>query len=294
MTALPRLRRPEHTGDSRCWPCTVVNVLVLAALTGAVALVTPVLAVPVALVGSAAIWLRGYLIPYTPRFAPVLAAWLPGDYFAHTVRSETLGDLDGGDAADSDGDAGDDVLRELVAAGVVEVEGERLEPTEAFASAWRREMDALATESNDRRVDTDNRFADSDDSTDPADPDDHLVAAARDALPHVQSARVERPGSETFLVVTGADGSTTWLRRPVAVAEVAAVRALQATDLPSGHRGLAAHALCAFLETCPVCEDDIVETTPADCCGHTLSGTTDGHSDVLACETCGVVFYEFQ
>ncbi|MFD1601053.1 hypothetical protein [Halobellus rarus] len=279
MTALPRLRRPEHTGDGRCWPCTVVNVVVLAVLTGVVALVATPLADGVALVapalvafvGLVAIWFRGYLIPYTPRFAPRLVARLPGDYFAHTAPSETLGDLDGADGNGTDGVDGDDVLRELVAVGVVDVDGEHLEPTEAFASAWRREMDALA-----------------------ADSDDRLVDAVRDALARVESARVERTGSETFLVVTGVDGSTTWLRRPVAVAEVAAARALAETDLRPEIRGLAAHALCAFLETCPICDADVVETTPEDCCGHTLSGTTDDRSNVLACETCGVVFYEFR
>lgn len=64
---LDRLRRPEYTGVNRCLPCTVVNVLVAAALALAVALVAP-WAVPVVLaVSLAAIWLRGYLVPGTPE-----------------------------------------------------------------------------------------------------------------------------------------------------------------------------------------------------------------------------------
>lgn len=277
MTPISRLRRPEHTGDSRCWPCTVVNVMILAVFVGAVALVAPAIALALAIVGLAVIWLRGYLVPYTPRFAPRLVSWVPGDYFAHATPSETLGDLDGADGADIDGVDGDEILRELVAAGVVEFDGERLEPAEAFASAWRSEMDALATDSDDRVSGVDDQLAD----------------AVRDAIGRVESARIERTGSETFLVVTGADESTTWLRRPVAVAEVAAVRALADTDFPPQLRPPAARALCAFLETCPVCADDVVETTPEDCCGHTLSGTVERPTAVLACETCGVVFYEF-
>ena len=260
----PRLRRPAYTGENRCRACTVVNVVVLVILVAVLAPVTPALALGVAFVGVGAVWFRGYLVPYTPRFAPRLVAWLPGDYFAHTARSETLGDLDGTDVD------GDDVLRELVAAGVIEVRGEHLEPTETFASAWRDEMAALAAESDERFVD-----------------------AVSDAIDHAESVRIERTGSETYLVVN-ADGSITWLRRPVAVAEVAAVRALGETAFRRDLRALAAHALCAFLETCPVCNADVVETTPEDCCGHRLSGTADGRSDVLACETCGVVFYEFQ
>lgn len=72
---IDRVRRPEYIGENRCIPCTVLNVglaLVLAAIIGAVAwtalgpLAAAIGGLAVLAVSSAAIALRGYLIPGTP------------------------------------------------------------------------------------------------------------------------------------------------------------------------------------------------------------------------------------
>jgi len=71
---LDSLRRPEHTGDNRCLPCTVLNGVIAIALGGVASLVSVELAV--ATVGCCAlvIYLRGYLVPYTPTLT---ARYLP-------------------------------------------------------------------------------------------------------------------------------------------------------------------------------------------------------------------------
>ena len=262
-----RLRRPEYTGENRCRACTVVNVAVLlVAVTGiGVVAARPLPAAVVGVVGTAAIALRGYLLPFTPRFAPAVVAPLPGSLFSHDVPADTeaLSDLDT-DAADPDA-----VLRALVEAGVVTADGDHLGVTAAFEAEWRDRMSALADASDDR-----------------------LAAAARESTPSVTAARVERTGAEPFLVVTGASGSSRWIHRPVGIAEVAAVEALADTDLPAAHLAVGADALCAFLDTCPVCGDDIVEGRLDDCCGHAL-GEHDPERG-LVCETCGVAFHRFE
>ena len=260
-----RLRRPEYTGSNRCRACTVVNAAVLLVVVALVALRSPLAATGVGVLGTAGIWLRGYLIPFTPRFAPALVDPLPGEFFEHTAPtdSDALADLD-----DDDADS-EVVLRALADAGVVTADGDRLGVSAAFETAWRGQMDELA-----------------------AAPDDRLVAAARDASPAVASARVEHTGSEAFLVVTAGDGSVSWLSRPVAIAEVAAAVALRDTDLLPEFRAVAAGALCAFLDTCPVCGDDLVEGRLDDCCGHSLAGDDPSHG--LACERCGVAFHRFE
>lgn len=69
----PRFRNPQYTGPNRCWPCTALNVGVVllggAALT---ALGDAAVALPAVVVGLAVIWLRGYLVPGTPRFGRAL------------------------------------------------------------------------------------------------------------------------------------------------------------------------------------------------------------------------------
>ncbi|WP_144906196.1 hypothetical protein [Halobellus captivus] len=282
MTVLDRFRRPEYTGANRCRACTVVNVVVLVAVAAVVGVWTPGLGLAVALVGLLAIWLRGYLLPYTPQFAPRIAERLPGSFFGHSRRSDTLGDVGGvadtaatdtDDAADDgNGDAtAEHVLEALVAASVVVVDDERLEPENAFASSWRAEMASLADRS-----------------------DVALTDIVTETVANADSTRVEGSGSDVFLVVTGSGGSTTWLRRPVALAEVGALRALAETDVPERLRAQAAYALCAFLDTCPECGDELVESRPDDCCGHTVPDLDGEPAPVVACETCGVVFYQFE
>ncbi|MXR19811.1 hypothetical protein [Halobacterium bonnevillei] len=116
MSTIAGLKRAEFTGSNRCWPCTALNVALLALVVGVLAPFRPIPAAAAAVVGTAVIWLRGYLVPYTPRFAPKLAARLPGDVFDHSPRADSLDDVRDGAA---DGEA---VLEALVEAGVVTVD----------------------------------------------------------------------------------------------------------------------------------------------------------------------------
>jgi hypothetical protein len=61
-----RLRQPEYTGENRCTPCTVVNLVIAVVVSGLVATVFPPAAAAVFVVSVAAIYLRGYLVPGTP------------------------------------------------------------------------------------------------------------------------------------------------------------------------------------------------------------------------------------
>lgn len=264
MAPLARIRRPEYTGPNRCWPCTILNVGILAIAVVTLTALQPIVAAVVGVGGVGFIWLRGYLVPYTPSLGPRIAALLPGDLFGHDSTTDSLGDLDPGE------DDGEAILAALVAADVVVVDGERIGLADDFAAAWRDRMDELAEA-----------------------PDDALADAAIAVTEDVASARIEATGAETYLVVSGG-GSTAWLRRPVAIAEVAAAGALAETDLPASSRDLAAHALSAFLETCPDCGDELVEGPMDDCCGHTVPAPGHDPPDVLACERCGVAFYTFE
>ncbi|MFB9806261.1 hypothetical protein ACFFQF_13625 [Haladaptatus pallidirubidus] len=83
---LKQLRKPEYTGENRCWPCTALNtVLLLLACT--IITVVPKKFAPLVpssrarrlgvasalgFIGGAAITLRGYFIPGTPHIAPRL------------------------------------------------------------------------------------------------------------------------------------------------------------------------------------------------------------------------------
>lgn len=263
--ALDALQDPRHTGENRCWPCTAVNL-------GLVALVSLWLLVRhrrglgllVAAVGATAVALRGYAVPYTPRFAPKLVAVspIPDDIFekvgANAAERESLTDTD------MDGET---VLRELAEAGVVVADGDIVRPADAIDSAWHREMDRLANQ-----------------------PLDELVATARETLPAITTVEAYDDGDSEWLAV--GESRTDLVARPVAVAELAAYRALGDAVDDTGVRLAGARAFPMFLDSCPVCESPLEESSEVSCCG----GYTDPQSepdDVLVCPTCRQRVYTF-
>ena len=142
---LDRLRRPEYTGENRCVPCTVTNV-VIAVVGAAVVWVLlpgtlgPVLGGAVLLVSLGAIYLRGYLVPGTPWFTRTyFPDWLLAAFDKHPAPPTT-----------ADGDL--DVEATLVEAGALEecADVEDLCLTGDFQAAWREEVERLRREDTSR------------------------------------------------------------------------------------------------------------------------------------------------
>ncbi|WP_137286716.1 hypothetical protein [Halorussus salinisoli] len=276
------LRNDEHTGERRCWPCTAVNAAILLfACVGVARRRSRSLAAALGVVGAAAIAFRGYLVPYTPRFAPRLVSALPGEFSLGKSGGPTPG---APDASESLGDSGggEAVLAALLDAGVVIAAGETVYLEDDFREAWRAEMRNLRNRD-----------------------DDGLAAALRAAAPEGRVVDVVNPSENGwierddrwFVVSDGSDDPATenWLTRPVAVAETAAVRTLaDRTDLPASRRAQAAGPLRTFLERCPVCDGSVEETTAMDCCGGPGGTRPDAPDEVLACGDCDARLHTFQ
>ncbi|WP_284013554.1 hypothetical protein [Halobaculum litoreum] len=263
MSVLDRLRRPEYTGADRCWPCTAVNAAAVALAGAAVAVVSIPAALLVLAAGAALIAVRGYVVPGTPAFAPrlVRAAGL-APYFAHVGADDAGGspDRESDDLAVGDHDPAE-LLGAMLEAGVV-TEGSDgdLHLTDGFETAWTDEMERL------RALD-----------------DDALAAATADAVPF------EAEGSTRFdgVAVEG-DAGAVWLRPVHAVADVAAVRAMERVGVAEPVRAPAASPLRLFLPACPACGGSLAETTVADgCCGGTMNPGETPTRRVVACEDCG-------
>ncbi|MFC7156302.1 hypothetical protein ACFQPA_12695 [Halomarina halobia] len=264
---LASLARPEHTGERRCWPCTVANGALLVAACLALALAgRPLLAAVVGVVGGALVAIRGYLVPYTPRFAPAVVRRVRAA-LGRPPREPPLASSfapEGGDGA-GDGD-GERVLEALIAAGVVVPAGDDLALSPPIRERWEDEMAALAELNDD------------------------ALAAAADAV--VGEGRTATPVSvdgRRYVAVhapTDAPARGAWLPRPAATADVAAVRALSAVArLDDAARLSAARAFRLFLDTCPTCGDPVVETSSASCCGG-VTNPREGPQSVLACRAC--------
>jgi hypothetical protein len=260
MSTLDSLRRPEYVGANRCWPCTVVNaVLVLAAAAG-LATVSRAAGVAVALVGAALIALRGYVVPYTPTFAPKLVAYLPVDFGPdHDADPEQEPDSLAHVPVD-----GERLLSELIGANVL-VGTEDLEPAVQFVDEWEAEMESLR-------------------SLPPAD----LASVVAERAPSDYEGSV----SGDWLVLDDGD-RTTWLTRALAISEGAAVKVLVDRGVDREVAAGAAAPLRMFLEHCPACGGPTVETTIEACCGGAGGFHGSPETSVLACDRCDERLFVF-
>lgn len=271
---IERVRRPEYTGENRCWPCTITNSLLLTVLVGGVALLgRRTAAAAIAVVGAGAIALRGYVVPYTPRFAPRLVAALPIDPFDHRDPAAGTGSLsDSGEASGATGGGtaptGEDVLTELLDAGAVVAEGDEIYLSPGFQDDWRREMRTL------READL---------ST--------LAQVADEQTPPSIEARARRGWGGPVLVLEGDDVTPVTLRRGVAVAELAAARALESRVESGAIRRAAGRPLRSLLGTCPLCDGELT-VNQSSCCGEvTPIGETP--TEKLVCPACNERFFTF-
>jgi hypothetical protein len=121
------VRRPEYTGENRCVPCTVVNVLIAAAVAAVLAGVSVGVATAAFVLALLVIYLRGYLVPGTPT---ITKRYLPASVLrAFGKRPDSAGVTVAEDAESNEA---------LAAAGIVEVDRDgthRLAP--GFREEWR-------------------------------------------------------------------------------------------------------------------------------------------------------------
>ncbi|MFW5949745.1 MAG: hypothetical protein ACOCR6_00130 [archaeon] len=258
-TLLDSIRQPEYTGENRCFPCTVVNLGIVAVGSVVLARWSRLYAVLAVVVGIALVVLRGYVVPGTPSFAPKLVAPLPFD-FGHTESAGGTHDertTPDSLAAETDPER---LLDALVDADVVEIADTALFLDDQFREAWNDRMGEL------RAID-----------------DETFIERVTAASPEDVEGIIQR---DRVILGGTRDVRTT---RTVAIAETAAVEVLAEWGVPENLRAPAATPLRTFLRTCPSCDGPVSETTirRSGCCGG--PGTVYGEMEkpVLACEDCG-------
>lgn len=254
-TVLETVRQPEYTGENRCIPCTVVNLVIAAGLASVGWLFAPVVGVVVAVLGFAAIWLRGYLIPGTPTltkryFPDRVLAW-----FDKVPEQEyTPEELDVEAILMEDG-----VLVETA-------DGADLKVAPDFRAAWAERM-----RENDRERD----------------------AASLAWLLDIDPDRLTvKPSGEALVARVDGEWVGQWESRAAFVADVAAATIFEDRggtwdELPTWARSEVLGGLRLFLERCPTCDGDVVleQTVVQSCCRDI---------DVLAltCQACGARLFE--
>jgi|AntDeeMinimDraft_5_1070356.scaffolds.fasta_scaffold03957_4 hypothetical protein len=261
------IRRPEYTGENRCESCTVVNAVIVAVIGLLLYKVRKPLGYLAVGVGTVLIYLRGYVVPGTPSFAPDLVRPLPVDFDHDEPEGVGSGSLTGSDDAEADpaNFEGEEIIETLAGAGVIEAGEEALFLNESFRNSWEDRIEELA-------------------DLEPEPLADRTAAAS----PH----DVEGAAHDSRILIKGA-GRDIWLSHPIAIAEVAATETLANWDVDADMRAAAAEPLRTFIELCPNCGGDVIETTIRNCCGGPGTYQRRPGQLVLACEDCDTVLFEF-
>ncbi|MFC5136046.1 MULTISPECIES: hypothetical protein [Haloferacaceae] len=280
MDALSRLpvwlRDPRYTGSNRCLPCTIVNLVIAAALALVVATVSIGWAIATFAAAAVTIGVRGYLVPGTPTLTK---RYLPDRVLARFDKGPERGGVaSGGAAANGAADHGIvaddgepfDPATALVEAGVLledpAVDDFVLE--ERFHDAWRREARTLADANADEEVLAD--FLEVDDPESVA-----LVDRGRAYAAYIEDEPAGR-----------------WESRQAFLADLAAAAVLDDrwdgwSELSTARRSELLGSLRLFIETCPTCDGTVtLDTTVVESCCRTY--------DVLAatCDACGARLFE--
>jgi len=275
LDVVDELRQPDYTGENRCEPCTVLN-LVIAAVAGSLIARKSRLGGLLAIgISIALIYLRGYLVPGTPTLTkrylpPAVLRWFGKDPDPDVASglggTDTLAPVDsdaGPGDADTDSANADDV-RSADAAAASESDDAGEADELADASALDLEtlfLDHDVLEPCDDRDDlclTDTFEADWFDEIDAVEESGLDAAAAIDAFGFdADSDDVgleERGEARTLRSQSGVAGR--WPSRAALLADVAASHALESW-LPDWDafdpetKGVVLNGLRMFLETCP-------------------------------------------
>jgi hypothetical protein len=254
-----RLRTPAYTGANRCYPCTAVNVALVGLVAAAVAGVSVPLSAAVAGLGLAAVWLRGYVVPGTPRLT---RRYLPDRLLAAFGKSP----LRRGGFAPPNGsvpEAGDPT-DSLAALGALDPDDASL--TAAFEASWSATAARLAGDETAIRT---------------------AAAEALDAEPNRIDSAVAATGGVTLTLDDEWVGD--WPSRTALVADLAAELVLSGdawTDLDRVTRADLTARLRGLATACPVCGGDttVSDDTVESCCrsAAVVAVTCDGCGDRLA------------
>ena len=257
---LERFRQPEYTGENRCVPCTVVNVVIAVAIAIPIGVVAPAVGAAVFVLSLAAIYLRGYLVPGTPtltkRYFP---DWLLAKFDKGPEAALGLEEAD--DVATDDGPVDPEAL--LLEQGVIApcADVDDLCLDDEVQTAWRTRIETLR--------------------------DGDREAQVADFLEVEADPLTMQSSSDTVIVRVDGRLGGRWESEAALLADLAGMDVL-ADRIPGWgsfdlrERSTVTSGLRAFADVCPACDGPLSldEETVESCCrSHQVYAIT--------CDDCG-------
>lgn len=255
-----RIPRSRYTGENRCWPCTVVNLVIAAVVTIILFPYFPVLSGLVFFVSTLSIAFIGYLVPGTPYLTRKM---LPDRVLARFRKASS--ELD---TRQTDGD--NPGIDRLIQAGVLESHNDgTLSLSDSFNNSWSNRIESLRNNERAPREEFATMVG--------VEPDD------------VSFERIDATGALSVRIKDGPVSQ--WLSRAALVADIAASGTLAAWDREWNARSVwKRHAILVslrqFRNQCPLCDGSIVSRVESteSCCWTRKSITA-------RCEECELRLY---
>jgi len=271
---IDRLQQPEYTGENRCRPCTVVNLIIGVALAAATFALATVLeasafAVPLAAavlgISVLLIYFRGYLVPGTPtvtkRYFPPWLLRLFGKPADAGVGNSTQS------APETSDDLDPEAL--LTAAGALEpcADADDLCLTDSFGEEWHDAIAETSESGNERE-------------------------RLQEMLGTEDLDMTFGEQMNSFWVRASGRRVGSWESRAAFIADVTAAPLLaerlgEWEDLSMRNRGRLLSGLRLFLKICPKCESSLelnTETVDSCCSSHEVAA--------VSCDACGARLFE--
>ncbi|KTG27193.1 hypothetical protein [Haloferax profundi] len=263
-----RIHQPEYTGENRCIPCTVVNVLIAATMSIVLGIVWAPLALASFVVFASVVYIRGYLVPGTPTLTK---RYLPDRVLRWFDKEPTPGDEVGTDSdamLDVDGSPELDVEAVLQGARALEQcdDVDDLCLTDDFETAWTREIQRT---------------------------DDAVVRRRLAAMLGIDTDRISLEDRDRwFVAIVGGTHVGRWESHGALIADMAADAVLEDRiddwdALTNDHRSALARGIRVYLDQCPDCGGPVqfTEETAESCC-------RSWQVLVTRCDDCGSRLFE--
>ncbi len=240
---IDQFRQPEYTGENRCTPCTIVNVVIAVFASTVLTFAAMPLGIAFFAFSLAAIYLRGYLVPGTPTFTKT---YFP-DWLLRMFDKQELGNQMAAPTPEETSREPEEVLTEANVITPCE-DIDDLCLNEEFRTAWHENMERVLEEGAEKSDLS--RILDAD--------EDDLEFEEHD---NAFLARIEgrRLGQ--------------WESHAALVADLAAARELsdrypEWNELTVDNQSRVLSGLRIFLETCPECGGTITaeQETVESCC----------------------------
>lgn len=251
--------------QEHCRPCLIANFSILIFLSWILSFVSPLIGLLFALLGSVIILNNGYLIPYTPVFAPKLVRLFRSGSSSSFPDQRYHTSQDGTDST---------VTENLLQEQIVHMNDNEVTLDSEFEQEWCQKMRAFRALS-----------------------DEELAERMLEMAPSAKESGVVESNGNTYLILSDevkSIQSESWLSRPAAMAETAAAEVLKRESSDFSNCPQAAHAIGLFLQSCPSCGGDLSEEDAGGCCGPPRRGADGNPLRALVCRNCSVEIFTFE